>query len=595
MRHVIRKKLYEKVYCPKGAPSGRILLPESGFMSEQKKCKQCGEQFSVDNETLEFLKRISPTFDGRKINIASNKFCEECRHIRRMIWRNETHLYKRKCDLCSNEFLSMFSPDNPHTVYCLKCWWSDKWDWRDYALDYDPNKRFLNQVKELYLKVPQPGMTVTNSQNCDFCSNAVDSKNCYMMFSGRGEDCLYGRKVVDCRDAVDTLFTSNSENCYETIFCDNCYSSKYLHECRNCSNCAFLYDCVDCTDCFMSSNLRNTSYVFQNKQLAEKEYFTKLNEEWNGSRLKTDELYDEFTELITNSIHRENRNYKCEDCTGDHLTECKNCSECFEVLRAENCRRMYDSMGAPSADCMDCDHTPGGELNYETSSCYPIWNSAFSLLVYDGKDAYYSINCFNDNNSIFGCVSTKHADHVILNKEYSQEEYGKIVPEIIDSMIKDDDWGKFLPPEMCPFSYNESIANDYWPKTKGEAAKMGFSWNDKDYGMHFEGDFYNPKDNISEYNNKGVREKLLSGVLKCVRSGKPFKIIPQELAFYIKNNIPIPRIGYFERHKERMKFRNPRKLFLHKCDSCRKEIHTSYASDRPEKVYCESCYQKELI
>ena len=30
------------------------------------------------------------------------------------------------------------------------------------------------------------------------------------------------------------------------------------------------------------------------------------------------------------------------------------------------------------------------------------------------------------------------------------------------------------------------------------------------------------------------------------------------------------------------------------CQNCKKEFETSYAPDRPEIVYCESCYNKEV-
>jgi len=346
----------------------------------------------------------------------------------------------------------------------------------------------------------------------------------------------------------------------------------------------------------MCSNQRNKRFMVRNQPVSREQYDELMKNEWSGSREQADKLYEEFESLILKSIHRENRNFKCEGCTGDHLIECNDCTECFEVLRADNCRRMYDSMGAPSADCMDCDHTPGGQLNYETSSCYPIWNSAFSLLVYDGRNAYYSINCFNNCDFIFGCVGLKKKEYCILNKKYSKQEYEKLVGDIIISMIEDDDWGKFFPPNMSPYAYNESIANDYWPKNKTESIKSGFCWLEKDYSPKFGGEFYEPLDDIAEYaGDEDKQNELLNSIIKCNISGKPFKIIPKELAFYLKNNIPIPRVSFFERHKERMKFRNPRELFERKCDLCNKNMQTSYAPDRLEKVYCVDCYQKTVL
>jgi len=44
-----------------------------------------------------------------------------------------------------------------------------------------------------------------------------------------------------------------------------------------------------------------------------------------------------------------------------------------------------------------------------------------------------------------------------------------------------------------------------------------------------------------------------------------------------------------------MALRNPRKLFERKCDKCGMEMITTYAPERLEKVYCEKCYEKEVV
>jgi len=49
-------------------------------------------------------------------------------------------------------------------------------------------------------------------------------------------------------------------------------------------------------------------------------------------------------------------------------------------------------------------------------------------------------------------------------------------------------------------------------------------------------------------------------------SKKPFRIIKEELDFYRKYNLPIPRLHPDQRHLERMKLRNPRNLYTRICD-----------------------------
>jgi len=105
--------------------------------------------------------------------------------------------------------------------------------------------------------------------------------------------------------------------------------------------------------------------------------------------------------------------------------------------------------------------------------------------------------------------------------------------------------------------------------------------------------------------DKSGQKELLSGIIKCEKTGKPFKIISQELAFYIENKIPIPTKHSETRYKQLFKLRNPRKLYHRQCmceetghgheGRCPNEFETTYAPDRPEKVYCESCYQKSIL
>ena len=60
-------------------------------------------------------------------------------------------------------------------------------------------------------------------------------------------------------------------------------------------------------------------------------------------------------------------------------------------------------------------------------------------------------------------------------------------------------------------------------------------------------------------------QTCLDGILRCTVTGKPFKIIKQELAYYIENHIPLPDICPDERYKERSLLRNLRTLYKRQC------------------------------
>ena len=83
-------------------------------------------------------------------------------------------------------------------------------------------------------------------------------------------------------------------------------------------------------------------------------------------------------------------------------------------------------------------------------------------------------------------------------------------------------------------------------------------------------------------------------VVICEITKRPFRMIKQEIAFYQKHNLPLPRRHPDQRHRERMQLRTPRKLWERNCSRCGANIQTSYAPERKEEVLCEKCYNQEV-
>jgi len=98
----------------------------------QKSCKNCSQTFEITPDDLTFYDKISPIFNNKKYSVPPPSLCPDCRQKRRLAFRNERKLYKRKCDATGKEIISMYSPDKPFKVYDQTEWWSDRWN----ALDY---------------------------------------------------------------------------------------------------------------------------------------------------------------------------------------------------------------------------------------------------------------------------------------------------------------------------------------------------------------------------------------------------------------------------------------------------------------------------
>jgi hypothetical protein len=191
----------------------------------------------------------------------------------------------------------------------------------------------------------------------------------------------------------------------------------------------------------------------------------------------------------------------------------------------------------------------------------------------------------------------KRKQYCIFNKEYSKEEYEKIVEKIKQQMKdisftdirgRDYGYGEFFPVEFSPFGYNETVANQYFIKNKDETTQDGYKWYD-----------YEPNEYKCTILSKELPDEFgkfidpFEQVIQC-DCGRCFKIIEGELNILKKLNLSIPRQCPECRRLERFHKVLPPKFYDRVCDKCSIKIRTSYAPNQPEIVYCEKCYQQKV-
>ncbi len=570
-------------------------------MAEQKTCRQCNAQFTVEDEDLAFYKKISPTFAGKTFEIPSPTLCPHCRWQRRIAWRNEYALYKRKCDKTGVELVSRYRAGSSFPVYYVKDWQSDGWDAKEYGQSYDPERPFFEQLDELIKKVPRQNLSndYMNDINSEYTNCSGGSKNCYMIFeSDRSEDCYYSRGMTDTKDCVDCIRTNESQLCYEGIDINKCYNCFYLQDSDNCNECYFSSNLSGCKYCFGCDGLNQKEYYLYNENVGK----AKWEEFMSGVKFtngKVKEYFSKLEEIRRQTPKKFAKVSKCENSDGDHLINCKNSHFCFDSQKLEDCAYCFE---VPNEAKDSYDYSSFGLATNMIYECTTSGCNAYNILF--SNETWINVsNCFYCDNTqssknCFGCIGLNKKQYCILNKQYTKEEYEQTVGRIIEKMIADGEWGEFFPMSISPFGYNESLSIAYHPKSKEEMTKFGAKWQENDYSLKFDGPFYEPEDDIDEYRqNEGKRSALLSGILKCASTGKAFKIMPQELAFYISHNVPVPVKYPEERYLEIFSKRNPRVLYHRQCmnEGCQNEFETTYAPDRPEKVYCESCYQKNVL
>ncbi|HEV7702615.1 MAG TPA: hypothetical protein VGO63_04210 [Candidatus Paceibacterota bacterium] len=564
--------------------------------SENKICQNCKNDFIIEADDFGFYE---------KINVSPPTFCPQCRLQRRLAWRNDLALYNRSCDKCGKKIVSLYHPNKPLTVYCNTCWWGDGWDPKSYAKDVDFSRPFFEQFRELQDKVPLLALINDDgigSVNSEYTQNVTFSKNCYMEFmSWYVEDCMYSYCMAgpETREVMDSLsIFYYSQIIYECVSVEHCYN------CRNCyfstglTDCILCYDCKGCSNTFMCANLRQKKYCILNKQYSKEEYEKMIKSYRLDTYSGMEKAKKEFAEFLSKQPRKFANIVNSVDSTGNGLVDCKNTKDSFMARGCEDMRFLVRGDGVKDS----YDLTPGGKSSqsYEGLTADHDYRAFFSIFSLKNQEVSYVENCHSSKH-LFGCSGIRHGEYLIFNKQYIKEEYFELRDKLIEHMKTTEEYGEFFPSAMSNFGYNETMAQEHFPLSKEEAVKAGYRWWDKiqkttgKETVHLD----NVPDSIAD-----VLDSILNEVLACQDCERNYKIIENELIFYKKHSIPIPRKCFYCRAGERFKMENPFNLWDRNCmcdknnhgheSQCLNEFKTVYAPERPEIIYCEKCYQSEM-
>jgi hypothetical protein len=589
--------------------------------SETKTCQNCKKEFTIEPEDFDFY---------AKIKVPPPTWCSECRMQRRFMWRNERALYKGKCSATDKKVITMFDPKTPFVVYEHEYWWSDKWDQLASGRDYDFSKPFFVQFRKLLESQPLPNLANSNVVNSEYGNHNADMKNCYLVYASyKNENALYGSGLVNCRDSVDVYLAQGIEKSYEISCSAGLYNVIFAHDSDNSFDSKFIHLCVNTNNSYGCVNLRSKSNFIFNKPHTKEEYKKEMQKIDFGSYKILSDIRNRFKIFSLKYPRRYASIIKCTNVSGDMARNSKNCHHCFDVygnvedskfaIHAVDLKDSYDGYGFGGV----------AELMYEgVDSGINASRNKFTVFTHGCQDVAYTYTCRFSFN-LFGCVGLKSKQYCILNKQYTKEEYERLVPKIIQHMNEMPyidkkgrvyKYGEFFPSELSPFAYNETIAQEYFPLSKAEAKSKGYSWKDPEE-RDIKPDI--KTEDIPDH-IKDVKDDIVGKVIECQHQGKcneqcteAFRIIPQELEFYKRMNLPLPRLCPNCRHYQRLKQRNPLKLWHRKCqcagtqsdngiykntiehfhgkEPCPNEFETTYSPERPEIVYCEECYLKEVV
>ncbi|KKU04737.1 MAG: hypothetical protein UX07_C0028G0003 [Parcubacteria group bacterium GW2011_GWA2_45_30] len=463
-----------------------------------------------------------------------------------------------------------------------------------YGRDYDFSRSFFEQWRELYRAMPQYSNSILNLVKSEYCGNAGHSKNCYLCFAvDRMEDSAYCTRSSGIKDSFDLQESTLSELCHEGIMIDESYRTFFSIDCESCTDIWFSKSLVGCTNCFGCVNLRNKSYYIFNQPHTKETYAKNLKEFDLLSRAslakhakKAHELWAQYPVKYMHGMRNVNS-------SGEHIQDSKNAKLSYFIHECENVK--------------------------------------FCQMLHETDDSYDYFSWGDPASQIYESTICGY-EYCILNKQYAKEDYEKLVLKIkkhMDEMpyisrIRNQEsgireivykYGEFFPSEFSIFAYNETPAQDFFPLSEAEAKSKGYLWRDtkkREYKATMEASSL--PDKITEVNDSIIKE-----VITCLGCKGPYRFIPMEYSFYKKLNLPLPQFCPECRFQNRKKFVNPPKYWKRKCQCagivsdnkiykntaehpahsktkhCPNEFDTSYAPDKPDIVYCEACYNSELL
>jgi hypothetical protein len=564
---------------------------------ETKICQNCKKDFIIEPDDFSFYE---------KIKVPAPTWCPECRMIRRMSFQNTWNISWINCEKCGERVISRhLSGLAKIKVYCQKCWWADDWDGTEHSMDYDSSRTFFSQINDLIEKTPHASTNTSflSNKNCDYTNGIGWSKDCYLTFwADYCDNVYYSSMLNNLKHSSDCLRGYYSELCYGSIGFSKCYKMFFSDECDDCIDIWFCRNCYNCSNCIGCVNLSGASYCIFNIRYTKEEYEKILKDLNLKSWTKIQEIEKEAHKLWLTKPYRAYHGHSLNSSvTGDYVYTSKNCKESYLLNGGEDCKWCqfvtvpkvkdsydYSGWGNNVSRIYECE-TVGENADsiYFSDECWPdVLNLQYCI---------WGMSCKN----CFGCVNLKRKQYCILNKQYSKEEFNKLKNQIIEDMKKNPyidkigrmfSYGEFFPPELSEFAYNRSNAMRFFKKTKEEALKEGYGWNDntKEIGKST----IDAKD-LSEI-IEDVKDDIVKEAIKCISCVYSYNIAKGELDLLRKLDLPLPRECPKCRENKRFERMTMPRLYDRKCDKCSIEVRSPYSPDRPEIIYCEKCYQQEV-
>jgi hypothetical protein len=563
------------------------LIPHKRKCLWSGKHPYCQNEFEIEEADINFLKLFK---------VPPPNYCPTCRRIRRFTNMGWNQLFKRKCDVPghSESIISIFSDECRFPVYDYKYFISDEFDPFSFNKEYIKNESPLKQLLELRKIAPVPSFLNKNPSdiNSDYSNGGRDLKNgYYVMACYHVEDAWYSLMINKSKNIMDSYNIWDSEFTYHGVDSDHLYKSYFIYFSENCTNSMFLFDCRNCTDCFGCVNLRNAKYCIYNQQYSREEYDNFIKENYPFSRNFIKESREKFWQLVKKMPINATRNISSSNILGVKIENSRNLFDVTDAKESENIRHSDGALG--HHDSMDLLYSGGHSsfLYMDTNIGSQSSRVKFSISSKFCRDCEFVFNSKNLSNC-FMCFGLQDKSYCVLNKQYNEEEYWKLVDEIKTEMLKRGEYGDGPGLEFSTQAYNFSIGQELYPLTDEQIVNLGGYVAKEPETNVGSMEVIEAKDlplTIEE-----VGGDILNEAIKCEISGRPFRIVESELNFLKRVGLPLPTIHPSIRMRERWLISPVGKKFFTACDKCKKEMWSLFDPKDGFLLYCESCFKQEV-
>ena len=244
------------------------------------------------------------------------------------------------------------------------------------------------------------------------------------------------------------------------------------------------------------------------------------------------------------------------------------------------------------------------------------------------SDIYYSKDLVNCQECMF-CIGLRNKKYCILNKQYSKQEYFEKKEALIDELKQQWTWGHYpwFDLEMQDHPYNDTLAYDYFKVQKviavdgtetlidpdalwivtlksddflapatldlGGEQTVDIIWRTREQEINIpEGmDTMRATDLPSAHE---ASDDLIGKAIICEHSGRPYRIIREEIEFCKKYSLPLPRLHHQVRLDDLLASRPIGQMHVGKSDISWEDMLTVY-KHTPEWTVCSPDEYRERM